>query len=84
VSAVLQWLGPYHHGRKQHTRQSLSTGLVFVFAGQLSAYSVREDVYELVMGMNRVLLLFDYASHIAISKYRDMAGKTSRLHASLA
>ncbi len=57
---------------------------IWLHSEQQSLFNVPEDMYELVMGINRVLLLFDYATHIVISKYRDMASKTKKLHASLA
>jgi hypothetical protein len=43
-----------------------------------SLFNVPEDMYELVVSVNRVLLLFDYATYIIVAKYRAMSGKISK------
>jgi len=44
-----------------------------------SLFNIPEDMYELVLGINRILLLFDYATYILISKYREISKKTAKL-----
>ena len=53
---------------------------IWLYSEQQSLFNVPEDMYELVQGINRVLLLFDYATYIVASKYRDLAGRTGKLY----
>jgi hypothetical protein len=46
---------------------------------QRSLFNAPEDLYELVVSINRVLLLFDYTSYIMVEKYRQMSEKVGKL-----
>ena len=44
-----------------------------------SLFNVPEDMYELVISINRVLLIFDYATYVVVAKYKDMTGKLNKV-----
>ena len=44
-----------------------------------SIFNVPEDMYELVVGVNRVLLIFDYATYIVVAKYKEMSRKVNKV-----
>jgi len=46
---------------------------------QRSLFNAPEDLYELVISVNRVLLLFDYTTYIVVAKYRETAAKVSKV-----
>jgi hypothetical protein len=46
---------------------------------QRSLFNAPEDLYELVVSINRVLLLFDYTSYIVVEKYRQMSEKMGKV-----
>jgi hypothetical protein len=52
---------------------------IWFHSERYSLFNAPEDMYELVVSVNRVLLLFDYATYILASKYRDMSSKMSKL-----
>lgn len=45
---------------------------------QRSLFNAPEDLYELVVSINRVLLLFDYTTYIVVEKYRQMSDKIGK------
>jgi hypothetical protein len=53
---------------------------IWFHSEQQSLFNVPEDMYELVISVNRVLLLFDYAIYIIVTKYSDMSSKVGRAH----
>ena len=53
---------------------------IWLHAERESLYVTPEDMNEVVISINRVTLLFDYASYHAVSRYRQMSRMaTSRL-----
>jgi hypothetical protein len=53
---------------------------IWFHSEQQSLFNIPEDMYELVVSVNRVLLLFDYTTYIVATKYRDMSGKVGKAH----
>lgn len=52
---------------------------IWLHSEQQSLYVTPEDMNEVVLSINRVLLVFDYASYFVASRYREMSRTTSRL-----
>jgi hypothetical protein len=50
---------------------------IWIHSEHESLFNVPDDMYELVIGINRVLLLFDYATYIVASRYRAISGSTA-------
>jgi hypothetical protein len=50
---------------------------IWFHSERASLFNVPDDMYELVVGINRVLLLFDYAAYIVASRYRSISGSTA-------
>jgi len=53
---------------------------IWLHSEQQSLYNTGEDMIELIQSINRILVLFDYATHIVATKYREMSGKTVKLY----
>ncbi len=53
---------------------------IWFHSEEQSLFNVPEDMYELVVSVNRVLLLFDYATYIVVAKYAEMSAKVSKMH----
>lgn len=46
---------------------------IWLHSERQSLYVTPEDMSEVVVSINRVTLLFDYATHIVVSRYRHMS-----------
>jgi hypothetical protein len=53
---------------------------IWFHSEQQSLFNVPEDMYELVVSVNRVLLLFDYTTYIVVAKYQEVSTKVGKLH----
>jgi hypothetical protein len=51
---------------------------IWLHSEQEALYNIPEDMYELVQSTNRILLVFDYAFYIVISRYADI-GEAARI-----
>ena len=50
---------------------------IWLHSERQSLYITPEDMNEVVISINRVTLLFDYATHIVVSRYRRMSRTAS-------
>jgi hypothetical protein len=74
-----------HHGRGIPIEEVvyaliLMRRQIWLHSERQSLYVTPEDMNEVVISINRVTLLFDYATYFVVSRYRQMSrGATTRL-----